>query len=351
MKTRLLSIALLLALPGASVAQDDPARTPDAAAARAELDELRAQMRELSRRMAALSTELGESGPSAYAMRYLGSPGRAFAGLVLSEGGDGVAIEAVTPNGPAARAGLLAGDAIIAVNGEPIDAGTPSARLAQARERLAGLEDGEEVRIRYRRGSATHAIAFKAERREAMTWPMAIGNDDVLTKEQRERIERAMEKVRGIDVEGIRRAVGEHAARAGEEAGQAFRSGMPWWGLSLAPLNPELGRYFGAEQGALVLAADSHSLPGLEGGDVITGVAGKPVERPGDVLRALRDQPAEKDVRIDVLRERKPVTLSLRVPTFKTIFDLAPPVPPVPPAPPAPPAAPAAPAAKPPSMM
>ncbi|MCC6595542.1 MAG: hypothetical protein IT477_03445, partial [Rhodanobacteraceae bacterium] len=46
-----------------------PATPADAQAARQELAELRAQMQELSRQMAKLSVELGDDGPSAYALR------------------------------------------------------------------------------------------------------------------------------------------------------------------------------------------------------------------------------------------------------------------------------------------
>ena len=33
---------------------------------------------------------------------------------------------------------------------------------------------------------------------------------------------------------------------------RGVRMGMPWWGLNLAPLNADLGRYFGTEKGVLV---------------------------------------------------------------------------------------------------
>ena len=65
---------------------------------------------------------------------------------------------------------------------------------------------------------------------------------------------------------------------------------MPWWGLNLAPLNADLGHYFGTDKGVLVIAADNDSLPGIRAGDVITNVAGETVNRPEDALRALRDQ-------------------------------------------------------------
>ena len=105
---------------------------------------------------------------------------------------------------------------------------------------------------------------------------------------------------------------------------------MPWWGLNLAPLNADLGRYFGTDKGVLVIAADQESLPGIRAGDVITSIAGEPIDRPEDALRALRDQASGKEVPIKILRDRKTLALNMKAPAFNSIFDLraAPPTPP-----------------------
>ncbi len=114
-------------------------------------------------------------------------------------------------------------------------------------------------------------------------------------------------------------------------------------GLNLAALNPDLGGYFGTDKGVLVLSADADTYKGLKSGDVLQDVSGHAVNRPEDALRLLRDAPAGSEVKMQVLRQRKPLTLSLKAPEFKGIFVPPPPAPPVPPAMPAPPAPPAAP--------
>jgi hypothetical protein len=148
----------------------------------------------------------------------------------------------------------------------------------------------------------------------------------------------------------------EHATReAMKHVPSNLHIAMPWWGLNLAPLNADLGRYFGTDKGVLVIAADNDSLPGIRAGDVITNIAGETVNRPEDALRALRDHEPGKDVAIKLLRDRKTLALNMKAPAFNSIFDLrapppaAPPMPPAPPVPAAPaiPAAPAAPAAPP----
>lgn len=388
MNRTLLFTTLMLCAAAASAAE--PATAPPTAggnaarseSARAELAELRAQMKELSGKMAKLSTELGDVGPRAYAFRYLGDPDRAVIGVVLSPEAKGARISAVTPDGPAARAGLHDGDVIVAINGErfanPTD---PQDGLREARELLGDLKDGEEVRIAYERGAKAQAdIVLKAGRREAYNWPQLILGDAEhplpkdFEKSIRVEVERARDIAKSVDHERLRadveratadarRALGDKerfrvdVERAQRDAQSAMRRMMPWWGLNLAPVNADLGRYFGTDKGALVVSADEASPSGLRGGDVITEVAGESVNRPEDALRALRDQPPGKDVAFKVLRDRKTLALNVKAPEYKSIFSAMPlpPPPPEPPAaavpppsvtpPPSPPAAPAAPAA------
>ena len=388
MKRTLLVAALALAGPAAFAAEATP-KTSDsqptaipvpaadpamakAEAARAELADLRTQMQVLSRKMASLSSELGDVGPRAYAYRYLGQPDRAMIGVVLASDPHGVRISAVTPDGPAARGGLRDGDVIVAINGKRLVGSDPAQSLATARTLVGDLKEQDDVRIAWQRGvKAQHDVVLKAQRREAWNWPELMNDDPehpFLPKDFNERVradvERAMqekhrmsaevqranseaEQVHAEDGRGVAedaRRMAEDARRMAESERRAARLSMPWWGLNLAPVNADLGHYFGVEKGALVISADVNSLPGLRAGDVITGVADEPVSRPEDALRALRDQPTGTNVPIKVLRERKSLVLNVKAPPFKSIFSM-PPVPPTPPEPPTPPAAPPAPPA------
>ena len=139
------------------------------------------------------------------------------------------------------------------------------------------------------------------------------------------------------------RAIGD-AGRSRMEI-RRMTSGTPWWGINLAELNPDLGRYFGTDQGVLVLSTDGDALAGVKSGDVIQQVAGSKVRRPEDALRRLRNQPVDSEVAMQLLRERKAMTLSVRVPESKSLFEMMPPpAPPAPGAPPPPPPPTAAPA-------
>lgn len=365
-----LALALAIAMPTAAFAADavaPKAATPeakpvDAQAARTELAELRTQMQELSRRMAALSGELGDTGPRAYAMRYLGDPDRGMIGVVVARSGKELLVSAVTPGSPAARAGIRVGDVIteVSFSGET--------RLHSSRDYnpadslndiLRNLKVDQDLTVEVRRDGKTLKFPLKAERREPYVIADAIGDASIDSSQMRADIERAQREARSaareaqrIDVEKIRADVEQERANAeslrrnadelrrnAEHMRIEIHRDMPWWGLNLAPLNTELGRYFGADKGALVLAANESSLPGIRGGDVITRVADQDVTRPEDVMRTLRDQPAGKDVPIRVLRERKTIALNVKAPKFNSIFEVAPPLPPTPPTPPAAPSA------------
>lgn len=375
MKRTLLLTALMLCLGSAAAAepaQTAPAGETGVAAARAESDartesaraelaELRAQMKELSGKMARLSGELGDVGPRAYVYRYLGDSDRAVIGVVLSPEPKGARISAVTPDGPAARAGLRDGDVVVAIDGKRLaNPQSPEEGLREARDRLGELKDGQSVRLTYERaGKLQPELTLKAARREAYNWPrVVVGDAEVmrmqdLEKGVREQVERARKAAAAIDYDRIRADVERTTVESSGTmqrvlAHNAMRSMMPWWGLNLVAINPDLGRYFGSEHGALVVSVDSVARSNLRGGDVIVEVAGERVDEPGDALRALRDQPSGKEIPFKVLREHKAITLNIRAPEYPSIFSAmpTPPPPPSAPTPPSPPSAPPAPPAE-----
>lgn len=330
-----------------------PAPTLDAAAARAELAELRTQMQDLSRRMAALSGQLGDVGPRSYAYRYLGNPDRGMIGIVVARDGRDLRVTAVTPGGPAERAGIRNGDHIIKVRGDLEGPSQDTAKFLN--EALRNLKAGQEVRLTLQRDGKPIDITVKAERREPYNFAEAFvfdGDNPLppdVEKHIRESTEAAMREAqrateRAQMDQDHARQVAERASEQAQRALSRLHGGMPWWGLNLATLNPELGRYFGTDKGVLVISADTGALPGLRGGDVITSVAGEPVTRSEDALRALRDQPAGKDVAIKLLRDRKTLALNMQTPAFKSIFPAPPPPPPGVPAAPSVRALPATPA-------
>ena len=361
--------AMALQATPATAAESTAKAAASAAEARAELAGLRKQISELSRRMAELSLELGDVGPEAYAFRYINDEDRAVIGVVLSAEPRGARIDAVTPDSPASRAGLLSGDVLVSVNGESLASKDKDASLDKARRALTDLKPDESVRLGYQRGSrATAVVEVKAERREAWNWQTLFAEEADLDAELMDTVHGDMERhveviVDGEATEAEREATGQNRAAIRKARMQAWRTrhegmhegtgsdtmkfelmheSMPWWGINLTSLNADLGRYFGTDSGVLVLSASDEALPGIKAGDVIHMIAGKSIDKPEQALRTLRDQEAGQMVELAIFRERKPMTLKIKAPKYKSLFNVAmPPIPPTPPTPPLPPTAPA----------
>lgn len=343
MKPMLLVLAL-----SSSIAFAAPASPPAAGeseAARREIADLQKQVAELSKRMAELSLKTDDRSPRLSGLRYLASPDRAVVGIVMTPSADGVRIGGVSPDGPAEKAGLRKDDIITSVDGHAI-AGADDVALRAARERLRDLKEGQKVKIGYRRASKGAIAEVTASRREALSGLRMLADLDtdaidrdvqVIVRHAGEAGERARIAASQIDVDDIvakAMAGGNRARIAMHRAIDA----MPLLGVQMTALNPDLGRYFGTSSGVLVLSTEGDALDGIKGGDVIQKVAGTAVERPADVLRKLRGHPDGDKVALQLLRDRKPVTLSVNAPKLRSLFEVAPPpVPPAPPAPPTPP--------------
>jgi hypothetical protein len=81
---------------------------------------------------------------------------RGFLGIALEDTADGVAVSAALADGPAALAGLQAGDRITHFQGKEVSS------TAELQRRVAGLGADETARLRVLRGDATHTINIKA---------------------------------------------------------------------------------------------------------------------------------------------------------------------------------------------
>ena len=330
-----LALAFALAVPALGIAADAPAPIAHAATAvsdtrtqRQELNQLREQMQELSRKMADLSQKMGDVGPRAYAWRYLADPNRGMLGIVMTTEKDGMHVAAVTPGGPAEKAGVRDGDVIVAVDGKPVD----KIQREDAVPQFAALKVGQTIKLTIQRdgGKTELNIGVTAERREPYNFASAFENPlpGDFNKNVHNQVAQAMREAH------VAQRAGGQARRAMEH----FHFSTPWWGLNLVSLNPDLGGYFGTDKGVLVLSADDDTFKGLKSGDVLLTVADQNIQRPEDALRALREQPTGSAVKVRVMRQHKSLTLNVKSPDVTSMF-VPPPPPPPPPVPPVPPVA------------
>jgi hypothetical protein len=219
----------------------------------------------------------------------------------------GARIEAVTPGGPADKAGLKAGDIITRFKGTALggvasesdeDSGPGMKLITLARE----LDPGDTVQVEYRRGTATSKATIVAE---------DLGGGGNVRVEMPEMGE--MDHM----WEGFPKMQMAPGAFA-------WTMGDAWGGIELVNLNADLGEYFGVREGVLVVRASEDSTLPLKGGDVILAIGGRKPTSPMHAMRILRSYESGETVSIDVQRKQRRTTLSWKVPEAEERFNLTP---------------------------
>ena len=122
---------------------------------------------------------------------------------------------------------------------------------------------------------------------------------------------------------------------------QQFHAFFPgeFGGMELASLTPKLGAYFGTNEGVLVVQAPDKEDFKLEDGDVIQSIDGRKPDNGAHAMRILRSYRSGEKVNLNVLRQRKPLTLAITMPDrpeFDEDHFFNAPVPAIPPEPPVP---------------
>jgi hypothetical protein len=221
----------------------------------------------------------------------------------------GAYVESVTPNGPAAAAGLRSGDVITKVDGKSVLSGGASGDR-DARQSLPGLrlielaarlEPSDTVPVEFLRGKDRRTVSLVTAEEPDMVMAGPGGGHPFVMRfrgdgpqvDPRMRVDDLMEMGPGERFE--------------------FLAGSPLGDLELAPLNPDLGQYFGTTEGVLVIRAPKDGTLGLKGGDVVQAVDGRKPAGPSHLMRILRSYDKGETFKLDVLRNRKRETLTARL--------------------------------------
>src|SRR5690348_5730597 len=136
--------------------------------------QLQTRMNDLARQMAALSTKMGDEA-NATALHYLADSRRGMFGMAVMSTGNGLRVGAVTPGGPAKRAGIKAGDTITRIDGKPVGAHGESA--------LWHAQAGKPIALAVDRGGKLHELRVTPERLQASDW-QAIARQAQLAADQ-----------------------------------------------------------------------------------------------------------------------------------------------------------------------
>lgn len=212
---------------------------------------------------------------------------------------DGVKIVSVTPGSAADDAGLRAGDVLTAVNGEALRAASRKASNGLLLEFMQGVEEGDELKIDYLRDGRVGSVAVE---------PRPIDNKVFVWSD---------------DGKEIVLPGGPEAYPAPEVVIERYRHSMaPWqsgWGdMELVELTEGLGRYFGTDEGLLVISAPQANAFKLQDGDVIKRIDGRDPRSVGQCMRILGTYQPGETLELRILRDRRDQTLQVTIPDKRT---------------------------------
>ena len=271
---RKLICVLAVALAATAVAHEDETL----AETRAKLADARAKLAEAAREMAEATRE-----------QFVHRSDRAMLGVLIADQDEqGVTVGGVAPDGGAEAAGVLAGDVITGINGEPLTGlDRPGERL---REILDDVESGDPVNVVILRDGELSDI-------EVVT-------TDVYRGDLVPRFDFDFNWLPRVDVPGRVIALRDRFEHRESD-------------LKLADIGEDLGDYFGVDAGVLVLDTPSNS--DLRPGDILKRIDDADVGSSAEAYRLLA---GEGEAAVEVRRKNRSVDLTVAKHSRRGVFVL-----------------------------
>lgn len=212
---------------------------------------------------------------------------------------NGVMVESVETDSPAAKAGVKQGDIIVEFDGERVRSSRQLSRLVQE------TVPGRSVTI----------AALREGQRVSLTVQPRDGRAEVY--KYFDRFEFPMVKIAPTPAPGKPRSVPFTLF------GSTGRLG-----IGVSELSAQLAEYFGTKDGVLVTSVNDDSIAaktGVRAGDVITSLDGSSISDAEDLRRRAQRLEAGDEFTLGVVRDKKPLTLkgkldAPRRPTGRTIL-------------------------------
>jgi S1-C subfamily serine protease len=212
----------------------------------------------------------------------------------------GVVLNSVTEDGPAYEAGLRDGDIITIANGESLARTgrrgiSPANKLIRIKD---DLDEGDTLSVEYRRGATTHTADIEVRYLDNFT--IALGD-------YARAVDFALPEITVFDED-----------KGGFNLATVFPGQLSLLGMldvELIELDPELGWYFGVDEGLLIVRApDDDQELDLRSGDVIVSVDGRRPTSQSQLMRILRSYEEGETMRFSIMRQREPTTIEVTVP-------------------------------------
>jgi S1-C subfamily serine protease len=214
-------------------------------------------------------------------------------GFVTEDTERGVRVASVTPNGPAAEAGLKIGDTITEIDG---------AHLADARATGGGRQSPTEL-----------LLAQMANVDAGASVKLHVVNESGAERD-------ATVKTRSTAANvWVNPPNSPRGAFAFSGPGNFWFFGQnPWSQMQLVALTPGLGGYFGTTKGLLVLRAPENEALKLKDGDVILDIGGREPTSPEHALRILGSFTKNEPLKVTIMRNKSKQTLDIKLPAEDT---------------------------------
>jgi|GEM_PF-1216729 len=242
-------------------------------------------------------------------------------GFMASAQEEGWKIIAVVPGSGAAEAGLKTGDLITEINGQS----TKKGGLALTEFIAMDHQLGEVSDVMVLRDGNELVMGVTAKEIDSPDILMTLDGDSKFLSSSGSDFKFVTGDLDGmfeglhVDVEHLDKMVeglGDHDIRVVTtgDADAYFFSGSKmnqWLGKKhhFSTITPSLGKYFGTQQGVLVLEVDTNNKLGLQDGDVIIAINDQDVKSPKDVVKTMSSFKNDAKIKIEIIREKETLYL------------------------------------------
>lgn len=295
-------VAAGLLLAGQAVAQSEEEQLRAVEAREAEVElrlrEAEEKMAEAARTIAELTAERL---PKVVQIerRIVDTSGKPRLGVAIGDVDDdgpveGVSIVGVTPGSAADDAGLRAGDILTSINDESLSAESAKGATDRLLDFMEGVEEGDKLEVEYLRNGNVGKVEVEPRAVEAHHW--RFGGRDFTLPPMPE-LHAAPEMIERF------------------KRGYSFGWGGSSWGdMELVELSEGLGKYFGTDEGLLVVSAPENNAFKLEDGDVIQSIDGRKPKSVGHAMRILGSYQAGESLELAIMRDKKRRNLEIEMP-------------------------------------
>ena len=196
----------------------------------------------------------------------------------------GVEVTRVEDDSPAAKGGMKTGDVVLEYNGERVEG------VEQFMRMVRETPPGREVKLSITRGGSPQQLNVRTGSRK--TWMTS----------------------RYGDIEMPRIEMPEMTLPDVPRAYMSWRSSIA--GIEAESLDSQLAEYFGVKEGVLVrsvVRGSAAEKAGLRAGDVIVKIDDNRVTSPREITSSIRSSRSKRTVPVQVIREKREVTINLPV--------------------------------------